>query len=53
MKDISLTFFGCEPEKGAIEEQFKKLDKDKNAKIDFNEFKAFIKEYLTMIAQYV
>ena len=53
MKDISLTFFGCEPEKGAIEEQFKKLDKDKNDKIDFNEFKGFIKEYLTMIVQYV
>ena len=46
MKDISLTFFGCKPEKGAIETQFHKLDKDKNDKIDFAEFKAFIEGYL-------
>ena len=53
MKDISMTFFGCEPEKGAIESQFKKLDKDKNEKIDFSEFKAFIKDYLKMVVEYV
>ena len=52
MTDISKTFFGCEPEKAAIETQFKKLDKDKNDKIDFGEFKSFIKEFLKMIVEF-
>ena len=52
MTDISNTFFGCAPEKAAIETQFQKLDKDKNDKIDFAEFKSFIKEYLKMIVEF-
>ena len=52
MSDISATYFGCKPEASAIESQFKKLDKDRNAKIDFVEFKLFIKEYLKMIVEF-
>ena len=52
MTDISQTFFGCKPEKGAIESQFSQLDKDKNNRIDFMEFKAFIKDYLKMMADF-
>ncbi len=52
MKDISKIYFGCEPEKGAIETQFHNLDKDRNNNIDFLEFKAFIKEYLKMIVEF-
>ena len=52
MKDISKTIFGCDPEKGALESQFEKLDKDKNNKIDITEFKPFIKDYLEMIAHW-
>ena len=52
MKDISKTFFGCIPEKGAIESQFESLDKDKNNRIDFVEFKVFIKDYLKMIVEF-
>ena len=52
MKDISKTYFGCEPENSAIETQFQKLDKDRNNKIDFQEFKHFIKEYLDMLVSY-
>ena len=51
MKDIAITFYGCEPEKGAIESQFEQLDKDKNNKIDIKEFKQFIKDYLKMISE--
>ena len=50
--DIANTYYGCAPEKSVIETQFKKLDKDKNEKIDFVEFKAFIKEYLTMLVEF-
>jgi len=46
MHDIAKTFYGCEPEKTAIEDQFHKLDKDKSNALDFNEFKTFIKEYI-------
>ena len=49
MKDIAKTIFGCDPEKGALESQFEKLDKDKNNKIDLSEFKPFIREYLEMM----
>ena len=52
MTDISNTYFGCPPEKSAIEDQFQKLDKDKNDRIDFNEFKNFIKEYLQMVVEF-
>ena len=52
MTDISNTYFGCPPEKSAIEDQFQKLDKDKNDRIDFNEFKDFIKEYLQMVVEF-
>ena len=51
MKDIAKTFYGCEPEKEAIEEQFKNLDKDNNNSIDFNEFKTFIKDYIKMLLE--
>ena len=51
MTDISKTYFGCAPEKVAFESQFNKFDKDKNNKIDFSEFKGFIKEYLKMIVE--
>ena len=51
MKDIAKTFYGCEPEKGAIEDQFKKLDKDKSNTIDFNEFKIFIRDYIRMLSE--
>ena len=52
MSDIAKTFFGCEPERAAIESQFKKLDKDGNGRIDMSEFKPFIKEYLKMMIQF-
>ena len=52
MTDISKTYFGCLPEKSAIEAQFKKIDRDKNEKIDFAEFKSFIKEFLKMIVDF-
>ena len=52
MKDISRTFYGCEPEAAAIEEQFKKIDKDKNNTIDFGEFKNFIKDYIKMLIEF-
>ena len=53
MKDITKTFFGCEPEQSAIETQFQKIDKDGNNTIDANEFKDFIKEYLKMVVDFV
>ena len=49
MTDIAKVFYGCEPEKAAIETQFKKLDKDKNQILDFNEFKVFVKESMKKI----
>ena len=49
MKDISRTYFRCQPEKDALEFQFSKLDKDKNNKLDIGEFKPFIREYLQML----
>ena len=52
MKSISMTYFNCEPEKGVIESQFSKLDKDKNNKIDLVEFKSFIKDFLQMIVEF-
>ena len=52
MKDISRTFYGCEPEASAIETQFEKLDKDKNKGIDFNEFKSFIRNYIKMLIEF-
>ena len=52
MHDIAKTFYGCEPEKTAIEDQFHKLDKDKSNALDFNEFKTFIREYIKMLAEY-
>ena len=52
MKDISRTFYGCEPEKSAIETQFEKLDKDKSKGIDFNEFKSFIRNYIKMLIEF-
>ena len=52
MNSIAKTFYGCEPEKGAIEEQFEKLDKDKNNTIDFNEFKSFIQDYIRMLIEF-
>ena len=52
MTDIAQTFFGCTPEKGAIDFQFSKLDTDKNNRIDFAEFKAFIKDYLKMMVDF-
>ena len=51
MSDIAKTFYGCEPEKDAIETQFKNLDKDNNNSIDFNEFKTFIKNYIKMLIE--
>ena len=52
MKDIAKTFYGCEPEKSAIETQFQKLDQDKSKGIDFNEFKKFIKNYIKMLIEF-
>ena len=52
MKDISRTFYGCEPEASAIETQFEKLDKDKSKGIDFNEFKSFIRNYIKMLIEF-
>ena len=52
MKDIAKTFYGCEPEKNAIETQFQKLDQDKSKGIDFNEFKKFIKNYIKMLIEF-
>ena len=52
MKDIARTFFDCIPEKGAIESQFNNLDKDKNNRIDFIEFKSFIRDYLKMMVEF-
>ena len=52
MKSISMTYFNCEPEKGVIEAQFSKLDKDKNNKLDLTEFKSFIKDFLQMIVEF-
>ena len=52
MKDIAKTFYGCEPEKSAIESQFEKLDKDKSKGIDFKEFKLFIKNYIKMLIEF-
>ena len=52
MTDIAKVFYGCEPEKAAIETQFKKLDKDKNQILDFNEFKVFIQEYIKMLIEF-
>ena len=52
MSDMSKTFFNCTPEKGMIEAQFGKLDKDKNNKVDFIEFKNFIKEFLQNMIEY-
>ena len=52
MKSISKTYFNCEPEKGVIEAQFSKLDKDKNNKLDLTEFKSFIKDFLQMMAEF-
>ena len=40
MTDIAKVFYGCEPEKAAIETQFKKLDKSgKNWKSKIRKFK--------------
>ena len=52
MKSISMTYFNCEPEKGVIEAQFSKLDKDKNNKLDLAEFKSFIKDFLKMMVEF-
>ncbi len=52
MADIARTFFGCEPEKVAMESQFQKIDKDRNNHIDRNEFRGFIKEYLKMLVDF-
>ena len=52
MKDISRTFYGCEPEASAIETQFEKLDKDKSKGINFNEFKSFIRNYIKMLIEF-
>ena len=52
MHDIAKTFYDCEPEREAIEDQFEKLDKDKSNALDFNEFKIFIQEYIRMLSEY-
>ena len=52
MTDIAKTFYNMLPEKSAVEEQFQKLDLDKNNGIDFNEFKSFIHEYLKMLIEF-
>ena len=52
MKDISRTFYGCEPEASAIETQFQKLDKDRSKGIDFNEFRTFIRNYIKMLIEF-
>ena len=52
MNDIAKVFYGCEPEKAALEKQFDKLDKDKNKTLDFNEFKSFIHDYISMLIEF-
>ena len=52
MSDIAKTFYGCKPEKGALDAQFEKLDKDKSKTIDFNEFKIFIQDYIRMLIEF-
>ena len=52
MTDIAQTFYNTSPEKDAVEDQFEKIDVDKNRAIDFNEFKTFIKEYIKMLIEF-
>ena len=49
MKEVSSGLGLDAPNQRAVENEFKKLDIDKNGVIDFNEFKAFVKESMKKI----
>ena len=51
MKEVALGLGMNPPSQKAVENEFKRLDIDKNGSIDFNEFKSFVKESMKKIIE--